>query len=103
MEELEIPKYKKNTKSNVSKSNQKSKHKHLYVPCKFSTYTGWAWRKEPLIEYGTYCTICGKIGEKKWFMYEKDLAEWKVKNAEAPTFELSEFTAKNVFEKNKKL
>ena len=103
MEELEIPKYKKNTKSSVSKSSQKSNHKHLYVPCKFSTCTGWSWRKEPLIEYGTYCTICGKIGEKKWLMSEKDVAEWKAENAAAPTFELSGLMVKNVFEKNKKL
>ena len=103
MEELEIPKHKKNTQSDVSKSKLKSNHKHTYVPCKFSTHTGWSWRKEPMIEYGTYCTICGKIGEKKWLMSTEDVAEWESENAAAPTFELPDLMSKNVFENLKKL
>ncbi len=31
--EQEIPKYRKSTDSNISKSNRKSKHKHQYEEC----------------------------------------------------------------------
>ena len=33
IQEQEIPKYKKSKKSNISKSNHKSKHKHQYEEC----------------------------------------------------------------------
>lgn len=33
IQEYEIPKYKKPKKSNISKSNYKSKHKHQYKEC----------------------------------------------------------------------
>ena len=49
----EIPKYKKKTKSSISKSGTKSKHKHEYKECLFV--------KEGRPYRGTYCTICGKI------------------------------------------
>ena len=58
----EIEKYRKPTKSNVSKSKKKSKHKHKYEECliqyKFSLkdkiYTGLQ----------SYCIICGKLGNR---------------------------------------
>lgn len=51
----EIPKYKKKTKSSISKSGTKSKHKHEYKECLFI--------KDGRPYKGTYCTICGKIDD----------------------------------------
>lgn len=48
--ENEIPKYLKLTKSNISKSNRKSKHKHQYEEC--------------LIQYDS--TFVGKINRYSW-------------------------------------
>lgn len=57
----EIEKYRKPTKSNISKSKKKSKHKHKYEECliqyKFN-------RNEDKIHTSldSYCIICGKLG-----------------------------------------
>lgn len=51
----EIPKYKKKTKSSISKSSIKSKHKHEYKECLFV--------KDGRPYKGTYCTICGKVDD----------------------------------------
>lgn len=68
MVESEIPKHKKKTDSSTSKSNKKSKHKHTYTDClflypfKFShSYHSYYPCK------GTYCTLCGKIGDTKYW------------------------------------
>lgn len=58
----EIPKYRKSTESDISKSNRKAKHKHHYEECliqhKFS-------RNESIVtSLYSYCTICGKIGDR---------------------------------------
>lgn len=58
----EIPKNRKSTESNISKSNRKAKHKHHYEECliqhKFS-------RSESIItSLYSYCIICGKIGDR---------------------------------------
>lgn len=58
----EIPKYRKSTESDISKSNRKAKHKHHYEECliqhKFL-------RSESIItSLYSYCTICGKIGDR---------------------------------------
>ena len=72
----EVPKYKKKSKK---KSTKKSKHKHLTEPCIFSYPADW-WTKGHLRSpnrqetIGSYCPICGKIGDlkdrSKW--YEKE-------------------------------
>ena len=65
IQEHEIPKYKKSKKSNISKSNHKSKHKHQYEECLIqydSTFVGKIIRHTRLTGY---CTICGKIGSVK--------------------------------------
>ena len=65
IQEHEIPKYKKTKKSNISKSNHKSKHKHQYEECLIqydSTFVGKIIRHTRLTGY---CTICGKIGSVK--------------------------------------
>lgn len=59
----EIPKYKKKTKSSTSKSSNKSKHKHEYIECLFIE------KDHP--HRGTYCSICGKIGDMHFFEVER--------------------------------
>ena len=59
----EIPKYKKKTKSSTSKSGNKSKHKHEYIECLFIE------KDHP--HRGTYCSICGKIGDMHFFEVER--------------------------------
>jgi hypothetical protein len=51
--ENDIPKYKKKTKSNCSKSNSKSDHKHQNKDCLLIV------ENRPYL--GSYCTVCGKI------------------------------------------
>lgn len=59
----EIPKYKKKTKSSTSKSSNKSKYKHEYIECLFIE------KEHP--HRGTYCSICGKIGDIHFFEVER--------------------------------
>ena len=59
----EIPKYIKKKESSVSKSKVKSKHKHKYVDC-LLVENGYPHK-------GTYCKICGKIGERSFFETER--------------------------------
>ena len=64
----EIGKYKKKKNSGASKSNKKSKHKHIYEECLFSTkfYS----TLEDCILHGSYCTICGKISKRGYRLRE---------------------------------
>ena len=65
--ESEIPKYLKQKESNVSKSKKKSKHKHQYEECliQYNMKIGLINKPSILItSLGSYCTICGKIGDK---------------------------------------
>ena len=59
--ENEIPKHRKKKESSTSKSKYKAKHKHKYVECLLiSEQYNRPYRAE-------YCTICGKIGDFKFF------------------------------------
>lgn len=66
--EQEIPKYRKSTDSNISRSNRKSKHKHQYEECllqynfAYNDYTNN--RTNTSTHLGSYCIICGKIGDR---------------------------------------
>lgn len=62
----DLPKYKKRKKSNISKAKNKSKHKHKYIECLFSV--------DSHVMKGTYCKICGKIGEMS-YIAETDVYE----------------------------
>lgn len=55
----EIPKHRKKKPSSISKSNTKSKHKHEYIECLLIE------NNRP--HRATYCKICGKIGDIKFF------------------------------------
>jgi hypothetical protein len=91
----EIPKHKKNTKSNISKSSKKSNHKHLYKKCIFHIKVDWFWKKEGYTkEYGEYCTVCGKVGNIISFLSSPErIQPWKDLEAkdELETFELSDW------------
>ena len=64
------PKYRKKKHSSTSKSSNKSKHKHEYIECLFIH------NEHP--HRGTYCKLCGKIGDMHFFEAEKlDDGMWR--------------------------
>lgn len=64
----------KEKKYNISKAKNKSKHKHEYIECLFSV--------DGRMTKGTYCKICGKIGEMSYIAevdaYESEKLRRKV-------------------------
>lgn len=56
--------YQKKRDSSLSRAAAKTKHKHNYIPCYFKY--GYNWTNQIFYESGTYCPICGKIGEIHW-------------------------------------
>lgn len=63
----EIPKHRKKKDSFTSKSSSKSKHKHDYSKeCLLIT------NDDNHPHYATYCSICGKIENVKFFESEKE-------------------------------
>lgn len=60
--ESEILKHRKSTGSNISKSNQKSKHKHHYEECLIQYDSSFGKQTYRHTRLYSYCTICGKIG-----------------------------------------
>lgn len=62
--EIEIPKYLKQRESNISKANKKSKHKHQYEECLIQYSFSFAGKTSIHTQLCSYCTICGKIGDK---------------------------------------
>lgn len=60
----EIPKYRKNTGSNISKVKKKSKHKHQYKECLIQYQFSFAGKNNIQTQLCSYCTICGKIGDR---------------------------------------
>ena len=55
----EEPKYRKKKDSSVSKSKVKSKHKHQYKQCLLVCPSH--------VSRASYCTLCGKIKDVKFF------------------------------------
>ena len=62
--ESEIPKHRKSTGSNISWSNQKSKHKHHYEECLIQYDSSFGTQTYRHTRLHSYCTICGKINER---------------------------------------
>lgn len=62
IQENEIPKYLKSTRSNISKSNRKSKHKHQYEECLIQYHLPRSTQIHTSLY--SYCGICGKIGDR---------------------------------------
>lgn len=64
IQEPEIPKYLKQKESNISKSNRKSKHKHQYEECLIQYNFNFVGKIHITTSLHSYCTICGKIGDR---------------------------------------
>lgn len=64
MQDDEIGKYKKQTESNISKSNRKSKHKYQYNECLIQYNFNFADKIHITTYLCSYCTLCGKIGDR---------------------------------------
>lgn len=75
IQEHEIPKYKKTKKSNISKSNHKSKHKHQYKKCLIQYPIAFAGKTFINTKLYGYCSICGKIGSVKNGKYKAELEQ----------------------------
>ena len=75
IQEYEIPKYKKPKKSNISKSNYKSKHKHQYKECLIQYSIVFAGKTFINTKLYGYCFICGKIGSVKNGKYKAELEQ----------------------------
>lgn len=71
----EIPRYRKNTGSNVSKIEKKSKHKHQYEECIIRYKFSFIGKDNLATQLLSYCSICGKIGDR--FSEEKSIVEDK--------------------------
>lgn len=78
----EIPKYKKNTGSNISKIKKRSKHKHQYKECIIRYKFSFMGNDNLHTELSSYCSICGKIGNR--FSKEKSIVEDKVIHKQLP-------------------
>lgn len=70
-----ISKYRKNTGSNISKIEKKSKHKHQYKECLIQYQFSFMGKNNLHTELSSYCSICGKIGDR--FSKEKSIVEEK--------------------------
>lgn len=82
IQEHEIPKYKKSKKSNISKSNRKSKHKHHYEECLIQNKSIFAGKIHFNTGLYTYCTICGKINER--FKENKSIVKDYIREVNSP-------------------
>lgn len=71
----DIPKHYKSTKSNISKSNRKSKHKHQYEECLIQYDSTFVGKTNKHTRLTGYCTVCGKIGSVKNGKYEAELEQ----------------------------
>ena len=99
--ESEIPKYLKQKESNVSKSKKKSKHKHQYEECliQYNMKIGLINKPNILItSLGSYCTICGKIGDR--FKKDKSIVKDYEHTDDAPVGKCYQImTSEELYEK----
>lgn len=72
----EIPKYRKNTGSNISKIEKRSKHKHQYEECIIRYKFSFMGKNNLHTELSSYCSLCGKIGNR--FSKENSIVEEKI-------------------------
>ena len=96
--ESEIPKHRKSTGSNISKSNQKSKHKHHYEECFIQYDSSFCKQTYRHTRLYSYCTICGKIGYK--FKGNKSIVKDYKKKIDTPIGEcISVISGTELYEK----
>ena len=94
----EIPRHKKKSKA---KTPKKSQHKHTYKPCVIEYPLDWYKKEhersgEKQFSIGTYCAICGKIGElKRWYHTENE-SELNPETRTLPIFWTEDFFPKYV-------
>lgn len=72
---VEIPKYRKSTKSSTSKSSKKSKHKHQYTSVLLHYDIEVYGKHIEKYNWGQYCVTCGKIGGYHTFESERVVSE----------------------------
>lgn len=89
IQENEIPKYLKQKESNVSKSNRKAKHKHHYEECLIQRPFSFAGKNSIHTQLCSYCTICGKIGDKLKDSIVKDYIKSELHNRRTIYFVMS--------------
>lgn len=97
----EVAKYRTKKPSSVSKAANKAKHKHVYSPCKFSysqryDIPGKDAKVYEFKDLGTYCVICGKIGNRSFLHSVEDSAKFDQQNPNAPIFDVNGFCDKFV-------
>lgn len=98
MQDDEIGKYKKQTESNISKSNRKSKHKHQYNECLIQYESTFAGKTHiNTILYG-YCSICGKIGSVKNGKYKTELKQLERQKQDNSNF-LIDISEEEIYER----
>ena len=78
----EIPRYRKNTGSNISKIKKKSKHKHQYKECIIRYKFSFMGKDNLTTRLLSYCPICGKIGDR--FSEGKSIVEDKGLHKQLP-------------------
>lgn len=63
-----LPEEPKHMKKKPKKKVKKANHKHIYVPCYFSsnTYVYINGQKIEVYNPGTYCSVCGRIDNISW-------------------------------------
>ena len=82
IQENEIPKYLKQKESNISKSKRKSKHKHHYEECLIQYNFSFGNKNCIHTELSSYCTICGKIGDR--FKKDKSIVKDYIREVNSP-------------------
>ena len=97
----EVAKYTKKKPSSVSKSYSKAKHKHQYEFCKFrhtEVYhiPGKDKKSHEFVELGTYCTICGKIGDRTFLPSTERRQTFEEQHPDAPIFDVGSYSIKFV-------
>ena len=97
----DIAKYRAKKPSSTSKYSSKAKHKHTYEPCILRYYfnydcPGKPKRVKEIKDHGTYCTICGKIGDWISFLDSKKIEQFNKDYPDAPVFNVEGYRDKFV-------
>ena len=91
----EIPSYRKKKKSDTSKANHKSNHKHQYKYCLLIA--------DGSPHKGIYCEICGKIRDVNYFEILKSDGHWSRMMNDDEIFEkykgLEQFEIEDIFQR----
>lgn len=87
--ENDVAKYRKKKESDTSKSNLKSRHKHIYDPCLFRVEHS----KGCVMCFGSCCSECGKIGNNR-ILSKAEYQDLKYKDL--PIYTLSDYFQKYV-------